>query len=67
MKTGGIEPIEQMEILLRNGHLLKRREREWVGKIGRTVRSRGATPRLSDRQSVVISDIYDRMRDRVSR
>lgn len=66
MRTGGIEPVEQMEILLRNGHLLKRREREWVGKIGRTVRSRGST-RLSDRQSVVISDIYDRMRDRVAR
>lgn len=67
MRTRGLPPIEQMEILLQNGHLLRRKEREWVGKIGRTARSAGPRTYLSDRQTVVICDIYDRMRDRVSR
>lgn len=67
MRSRGLQPIEQMDILLRNGHLLRRKEREWVGKIGRTVRSGGRRSHLSDRQRVVICDIYDRMRDRVSR
>lgn len=67
MTNPGLQPIDQMEILLRNRHLLRRKDREWVGKIGRTVRAGGRRRHLSDRQSVVICDIYDRMRDRVSR
>ncbi len=62
-----LTPVEQMELLLRNGHLLRPKEREWVGKIGRTVRSRGAAADLSDRQRTVICDIFDRLRSRITR
>ncbi len=62
-----LEPIEQMEVLLRSGHLLRPKEREWVGKIARTVRARGESADLSARQRTVICDIFDRLRDRVGR
>lgn len=62
-----LTPNEQMDLLRANGHLLKPREREWVEKIEATMAARGDGAHLSDRQTVVICDIFDRFRARVGR
>lgn len=60
-------PEEQLEVLSQRLHLLRPKEREWVAKIARTAAARGPGSRLSLRQCEVVSDIFDRVRDRVTR
>lgn len=62
-----LSPMEQMEALLQYPHLLRSKDREWVAKIGETVRARGRGASLSDRQEAVICDIFDRLRERIGR
>ena len=74
MGAGGVGPAqvlapeEKLEALVARAYLLRPNERKWVERIRRTVAAahRSHTA-LTDRQSEVICDIFDRVRGRVGR